>query len=181
MLHVRDLSIKAKLSAGFGLSAVLIFAIGAVSLVQLRELNGLAAQVATNWLPEVAILSEIKRGIEEHGFLVQHHFSATDPRAIVDDSARLRTIEAELDKNIQRLAPIAAKYPGESDITSRLADAWAAHQRSLAAAEAFLAAGDIEAAKKEYETAASLAYSKASRFASWPERPTASGVCWTRR
>jgi len=66
MVRPRDFSIRAKLSSAFGLSLALIFAIGAISLVQLWGLNALATDVTKIWLPKMEMLFKIKREMTEH-------------------------------------------------------------------------------------------------------------------
>lgn len=90
MLRPRDLSIRAKLSAGFGLCLVLMSAIGAISLAQLWWLNTLATRVTQEWLPEMEVPGQTKRATEEHWLLAQRRNITTNFRQAAADLAKMQ-------------------------------------------------------------------------------------------
>jgi len=155
MPRLRDLSIRAKLSIGFGLSVALIFAIGAIALVQLWGLNALASQVTDNWLPEMSLLSQMRRDVAEHQLLAVRRPNVTNFRQIADDAASLHALEDNLDTLVARFVA-QVDDQAETILIGRFRTGWSAYLRSFEAAVARMEAGDPEAAKKEFTSATAL-------------------------
>ena len=162
MLHLRDLSIKAKLSAGFGLCLVLILAIGAVSLVQLRGINSLATQVTENWLPEMEVLGRTKRVMDEHRLLAMRRVNITNFRQIAADVAKMQEVETELEDNIDDYRRLA-NQPAEKALLDRFTSEWSAYRLSLDAVFAKLDAGDPNSARNELDTVTAGAFDHAAK------------------
>jgi diguanylate cyclase (GGDEF)-like protein len=162
MFRLRDLSIKAKLSAGFGLSLALIFAIGTVSLVQLRGINSLATQVTENWLPEMEVLGRTKRAMDEHRLLGMRRISITNFRLVAADSAKMQEMQAEIEENVGHYRRLANRQI-ETALLARFTDEWAAYRSSLDNAFAKLDAGDPGSAKGVLDTTTADTFDQAAR------------------
>ena len=162
MSRLNDLSIKAKLSAGFGLSLALIFVIGGISLVQLRVLNTLATQVTENWLPEMEIIGKTKRAMEEYQLLAMRRIDVSNFRQIAADAAKMRAIQDEVVEGVRAYTALAERSE-ERDLLDRFVDQWAAYRRSLGVAFGRLEAGDPDAARRELDTTTAAAYRRAAK------------------
>src|SRR5665647_1155300 len=138
MPRLSDLSIKAKLSVGFGLSLALIFAIGAISLVQFRNINMLSARVTEGWLPQIVALGEIKRAMGEHYSLAKRRMNTTDPYQIAADSAAMQAAQADT--------------------------AWAAYWQSFDTVVAQIDAGNPVSAQGKFSTTTAAAFANAARI-----------------
>ena len=162
MVRLRDLSIRAKLSAAFGLSLALIFAIGAISLVQLWGINALATDVTDSWLPKMETLGKLKRAMEEHQILAKRRATTTNFRQLASDSEKMTTVETEVDDSLRHFKTLA---DGPMDLTllAALNDRWTAYRHSLAAALARLDAGDRDGAQREVDSNTAEAFNSATR------------------
>jgi len=165
MSRLRDLSIKVKLSAAFGLSLALIFAIGAISLVQLRALNALATGMTADWLPEMQTLGETKRAMDEHHLLALRRVNITNFRQIAADMARMHAAQATIEDQMKRYEMLAKAPadPEELALLNRLRTQWAAYQKSLDAAFGRIDAGDPVGAQAEFDTTTRVAFAGATK------------------
>jgi len=55
-----NLKIGKKLALGFGTIATLMIVLGVFSILQLSKVNANTVDIATNWLPSVKVLGEIR-------------------------------------------------------------------------------------------------------------------------
>ena len=162
MPHLSDLSIKAKLSAAFGLSLVLIFAIGAISLVQLRGINTLATRVTDSWLPQMETLGEIKRAMGEHHSLARRRINTTNFHLVAADSAKMEEAKAKVDDGVRRFTALADR-PKERALLAQFGSEWAAYRKTLDTVLNQIDAGDSVSAQVEFDTATTAAFAGAAR------------------
>ena len=66
MKQLKDVSVRTKLSLGFGLALLCIVAVGLFGVAQLRSLNEVTSEITGVWLPQVQIVGEMKRNLAEH-------------------------------------------------------------------------------------------------------------------
>ena len=163
MPRLRDLSIKAKLSAGFGLSLALIFAIGAISLVQLWGINALATRVTEIWLPQMETLGDIKRAMGEHHLLAKRRTNTTNFHQIAADSAKMQTVQAEVDASVHRFTALADR-PKEIALLDKFGSEWTAYRQSLDTVLTQIDAGDPVSAQGEFDTTTTAAFANAARI-----------------
>ncbi|HVZ52997.1 MAG TPA: EAL domain-containing protein [Pseudolabrys sp.] len=165
MSRLRDLSIKAKLSAGFGLSLVVIFAIGAVSIAQVWALNRLVTEVAEDWVPQIAMIGNIKRAMDEHHLLALRRINTTNFRQLAADTARMQAARAAFESEVNRYVALAKspEDPHELVLLGRLREEWGAYEKSLDAAFARIDAGDPVGAQTEFDTTTAAAFAGASQ------------------
>ncbi|MCK9908970.1 EAL domain-containing protein [Microbacteriaceae bacterium K1510] len=162
MLRPRDLSIKAKLSTAFGLSLLLIFTTAIAALVQLRDINTLATHVTESWLPEMEVLGEIKRAMEEHRLVAMRRVTITNFRDIADDVARLSALEGDLDRDVARFRTVVDQG-AERELIDRFVEEWEAYKRSLADVFSRLDIGDRDSARLRLDTTATAAFDLATK------------------
>jgi PAS domain-containing protein len=161
MSSLRDLSIKSKLSTGFGVSLLLIFAIGAISLVLLWGINALATRVTQVWLPAMEILSETKRAMDEHHLLALRRTNTTNFRQIAADATEMQANRVIVDDGV-RLYTALPNQPVEDALIIRFESAWTKYLRSLDNVIARLDSGDPSSAQIEFDTTTTNAYAEAA-------------------
>src|ERR1700735_2289820 len=54
------MKVALKLGLGFGSVLMLVVILGAFSLIQLSKINGSTVEIATNWLPSVRTIAELR-------------------------------------------------------------------------------------------------------------------------
>jgi diguanylate cyclase (GGDEF)-like protein len=161
MPSLRDLSIKSKLSAGFGVSLLLVIAIGAISLVLLWGINALAARVTQVWLPAMEILGETKRAMDEHHLLALRRINTTNFRQIAADATEMQANRVIVDDGVRRYTALPNK-PVEDALIIRFESVWTKYLRSLDEVIARLDSGDPSSAQIEFDTTTTNAYAEAA-------------------
>jgi diguanylate cyclase (GGDEF)-like protein/PAS domain S-box-containing protein len=159
MPHFRGLSIKAKLSAGFGASLALIFLIGALALVQLWGLNSLATRVTENWLPEMETLGQTRRAVDEHWLLLESRINATNFRQIAVEQASMSAVQTAVEQSARQFAA-AADDLEETILIKQFGEVWSNYLRSVDSIIARLDSGDPDGARTEFKTNTSWLFAK---------------------
>jgi diguanylate cyclase (GGDEF)-like protein/PAS domain S-box-containing protein len=147
----KGLSIKAKLSASFGTSLALIFLIGALALAQLWGLNSLATRVTENWLPEMEVLGQARRAVNEHWVLLEARINATNFRQIAVEQASMSAVQTAVEQSARQFAA-AADDPEEKALVEQFDEVWKAYLRSVDAIIERLDSGDLDGARNEFES-----------------------------
>ena len=62
--RVRDLSIRTKVFAAFGLVFLVVLALGLLAISRLSALNDTAADIRDNWLPSTGLAGEMSSALE---------------------------------------------------------------------------------------------------------------------
>jgi diguanylate cyclase (GGDEF)-like protein len=131
MKLLRDISVRAKLWAGFALAFCLIAAIGLISVLQLRAHNEFATVLAEVTLQEIVLLGDIDRTLAEHKVLATQRVESTDFRqsATIVDAMDAATASAET--AMASYAAIADD-PRERAHLAALLEHWQGYQESFA-------------------------------------------------
>ena len=61
---IRDLSIRTKVFAAFGLVFLVVLALGSVAINRLSTINDTAAEIRDNWLPSTGLAGEMSSALE---------------------------------------------------------------------------------------------------------------------
>jgi len=89
-----DRSVRVKLLVGFGVVLALTLALGVFTTAKLGEVNTAASDLATNWLPSVRLLADLRVAEKDLREAELLHVLATDPAemrrldGVVDDAAK---------------------------------------------------------------------------------------------
>jgi methyl-accepting chemotaxis protein len=86
MTWIRNLKIGKKLALGFGAVELLMIAMGVFSVVQLSKVNGSTLEIATNWLPSVRTIAELRFDVAAFRRDTLNYVVATDKRAHYEDN-----------------------------------------------------------------------------------------------
>src|ERR1700733_4046209 len=87
MSWFNNLKIGRKLALGFGIIGTMMIALGIFSLVQLSKVNGNTVDLATNWMPSIKILGEIRYIISTERRFELYHFQRTDKKDEAEDES----------------------------------------------------------------------------------------------
>jgi diguanylate cyclase (GGDEF)-like protein/PAS domain S-box-containing protein len=147
----KGLSIKTKLSAGFGTSLALIFLISALALVQLWGLNSLATRVTENWLPEMEVLGQTRRAVSEHWLLLEARINATNFRQIAVEQANMSLVQTAVEQSARQFAA-AADDLEEKLLIEQFVGVWRTYLRSVGEIIERLDSGDLDGARNEFES-----------------------------
>jgi methyl-accepting chemotaxis protein len=89
MKWFNNLKIGRKLAIGFGVIGIMMIGLGIFSVVQLSKVNGSTVDIATNWLPSVKVLGEMRFITSEIRRLELNHVMRTDKNQQAQDIASI--------------------------------------------------------------------------------------------
>ncbi|MBP6900683.1 MAG: MCP four helix bundle domain-containing protein [Burkholderiaceae bacterium] len=79
MIQINQLRIGARLALGFAAVLMLTLGIGLLAINRLGAVNANTAEIATNWLPSIRLLGQVRgQLVDERRFEANHLMSATD-------------------------------------------------------------------------------------------------------
>jgi methyl-accepting chemotaxis protein len=119
----RNLKIGKKLGLGFGVLEVLMVALGVFSIIQLSKVNANTVDIATNWLPSVKVLGDVRYIISTERRVELYHLQRSDKKDEEKD-------EADISKQMGLLAAARKEYepmiatPEERAIYEGFSDQW---------------------------------------------------------
>ena len=145
-------SIKARLSASFVISLGLIFAIAAVALVELWGLNAMSARLTENWLPEMELLGQTKRAMDEHQVMLEGRISVTNFRQIALEQTKMTEVRARVEEGIRNYVAVANDLE-EKILIEKFRDKWKSYLASYHRVINRLDAGDLTGARAEFDSA----------------------------
>jgi methyl-accepting chemotaxis protein len=93
-----DLKIAKKLMLSFSVILVLLSALGGFSLIQLDKVNDVSSALATNWLPSIRTLANIKLTLSRTRSFELQYITATTPERATDAKNAATKMLAELAK-----------------------------------------------------------------------------------
>jgi methyl-accepting chemotaxis protein len=112
-------SIRAKITAVIALLIVALAGMGLLAIKSMRDMNANTVEIATNWLPSIRVLGELRAGTVEYRNVLREHLLAETPE-------QKQAVEKNLAAVVESNNKIRASY--EPMIASpeerALADAW---------------------------------------------------------
>jgi methyl-accepting chemotaxis protein len=112
------LNIAPRAGLGFGLVALLVFALGAFSLLQMSSMRQQSEQVDSNWLPSVISVGQISQDMFRIRALTLRLLLNSDNAAQQQTHSRIEQIKGELGKEQQRYQALIA-LPEEQALFDR--------------------------------------------------------------
>jgi methyl-accepting chemotaxis protein len=91
-----NMKIGAKLGLAFGVLALLMVGVGIFALVEVSKVNSTTVEIATDWLPSVATLAEIRNDISASRRYELNHVLDTDKSKMAEDEASIEKADKEL-------------------------------------------------------------------------------------
>lgn len=117
-MSLRRLNIAPRAGLGFGLVALLVFALGAFSLLQMSSMRQQSEQVDSNWLPSVISVGQISQDMFRIRALTLRLLLNSENAAQQQTHSRIEQIKGELGKEQQRYQALIA-LPEEQALFDR--------------------------------------------------------------
>jgi len=125
------LSIRAKITAAVAFLLVAMAGLGLVAIVKMRAINANTVEIATNWLPSVRVLGELRTGVITYrNVLREHMLSETLEDKQATEKVLASVVESN-DKIRQSYEPMIAS-PEERALYDEWARSWSAYKEGAA-------------------------------------------------
>jgi methyl-accepting chemotaxis protein len=118
-----NLRIGKKLALSFGLVEVLMIVLGVFSMVELSKVNGRTVDLATNWLPSVKVLGDIRYIISTERQLELYHVQRTDKKDAERDESDISTQMVLLAAALKEYEPMISS-PEERGLYTAFTERW---------------------------------------------------------
>ncbi|UCI33206.1 EAL domain-containing protein [Mesorhizobium sp. B4-1-4] len=148
---LKDVSVRTKLSLGFGLALLCVLAVGLFGVDQLRSLNEITGEITGVWLPQVQVVEEMKRNLAEHQLYATLRMRTDDTRQLlrIDDEMARESDEILRGRRAYRRS---AGSRAEQELFDQFVYLWTAYQDSLTSIFPLLETEGRTKALKEFET-----------------------------
>ena len=101
-MSIRSLNIAPRAGLGFGLLALMVFALGAFALLQMSNMRTQSEEVDNNWLPSVMAVGEMSQDMLRLRALTMRLLLNRDPQALEQNVAKLNELRGVLSEAQQR-------------------------------------------------------------------------------
>ncbi|MNJ32638.1 Methyl-accepting chemotaxis protein McpS [compost metagenome] len=101
-MNLRNMNIAPRAGLGFGLVALLVFALGGFALQQMTSMRQQSEQVDSNWLPSVIAVGQMAQDTMRIRALTLRLLINRDPQALQQNKARVEAIKVGLGKAQQQ-------------------------------------------------------------------------------
>ncbi|SMQ25384.1 methyl-accepting chemotaxis protein [Pseudomonas helmanticensis] len=101
-MSIRSLNIAPRAGLGFGLLALMVFALGAFALLQMSNMRAQSDEVDNNWLPSVMAVGEMSQDMLRLRALTMRLLLNRDPQALEQNVAKLDELRGVLSEAQQR-------------------------------------------------------------------------------
>ncbi|MER8753287.1 EAL domain-containing protein [Mesorhizobium sp. M1050] len=151
MNHLKGVSVRTKLSLGFGLALLCIVAVGLFGVAQLRSLNEVTSEITAVWLPQVQVVEEMKRNLAEHQLYATLRMRTDDTQQLLGINDKMAKESDEILRG-RRAYRRSAGSLAEQDLFDQFVYLWTAYEDSLTSIFPLLETGERSRAFKEFET-----------------------------
>ncbi|MCF5704790.1 methyl-accepting chemotaxis protein [Pseudomonas syringae] len=101
-MSIRSLNIAPRAGLGFGLLALMVFALGAFALLQMSNMRAQSDEVDNNWLPSVMAVGEMSQDMLRLRALTMRLLLNRDPQALEQNVTKLNELRGVLSEAKQR-------------------------------------------------------------------------------
>jgi methyl-accepting chemotaxis protein len=101
-MSIRSLNIAPRAGLGFGLLALMVFALGAFALLQMSNMRAQSDEVDNNWLPSVMAVGEMSQDMLRLRALTMRLLLNRDPQALEQNVVKLNELRGVLSEAQQR-------------------------------------------------------------------------------
>ncbi|MBD8194752.1 methyl-accepting chemotaxis protein [Pseudomonas fluorescens] len=95
-MSIRSLNIAPRAGLGFGVLALMVFALGGFALLQMGNMRQQSDQVENNWLPSVMAVGEISQDVLRIRALTLRLLVSRDPQAVAQNEQKITETKAAL-------------------------------------------------------------------------------------
>lgn len=146
-MTVRNMNIAPRAALGFGLLALLVFALGIFALVQMSSMRKQSDHVETKWLPSVMELGTLGQDLMRVRTLTLRLMLNRSPEALRDNAGKLDQLKAGLKVTQQNYAALIGS-PRERELYEAFAAVQAAYMQRQDKVMELSAAGQTDEALK---------------------------------
>jgi methyl-accepting chemotaxis protein len=146
-MTVRNMNIAPRAALGFGLLALLVFALGIFALVQMSSMRKQSDHVETKWLPSVMELGALGQDLMRVRTLTLRLMLNRSPEALRDNAGKLDQLKAGLKVTQQNYAALIGS-PRERELYEAFAAVQAAYMQRQDKVMELSAAGRTDEALK---------------------------------
>lgn len=111
MRWFNDLQISKKLLLTFSVVIMLVFALGSLALIQIAKVNTASGEIASNWLPKVRDLSQIKVALVRLRGSEAQHILLTDSAKMAGNKKSADQQEAIIDAELKKYGETLVSEP----------------------------------------------------------------------
>ncbi|MBV4459561.1 methyl-accepting chemotaxis protein [Pseudomonas sp. COR58] len=101
-MSIRSLNIAPRAGLGFGVLALMVFALGAFALLQMSNMRAQSDEVDNNWLPSVMAVGEMSQDMLRLRALTMRLLLNRDPQALAQNVSKLNELRGVLSEAQQR-------------------------------------------------------------------------------
>lgn len=107
-MNIRNFNIAPRAGVGFGLLAVMVFALGAFALLQMSNMRAQSDEVDNNWLPSVMAVGDMSQDMLRLRALTMRLLLNRDPKALEQNVAKLSELRNGLTETQRRYEGLIA-------------------------------------------------------------------------
>jgi methyl-accepting chemotaxis protein len=107
-MNIRNFNIAPRAGVGFGLLALMVFALGAFALLQMSNMRAQSDEVDNNWLPSVMAVGDMSQDMLRLRALTMRLLLNRDPRALEQNVAKLNELRNGLTETQRRYEGLIA-------------------------------------------------------------------------
>lgn len=111
MRWFNNLRISKKLFLTFSVVVMLVFALGSLALIQIAKVNAASGDIASNWLPKVRNLSQIKLALVRLRGSEAQHILLTDAAKMTGNKKSADQQEAIIDEELKKYGETLVSEP----------------------------------------------------------------------
>ncbi|OLP57777.1 chemotaxis protein [Xaviernesmea oryzae] len=157
-----NLSLKAKLAAGFGIILILVAALGVFALVQLSAVNDKSSEIAGNWMPSVDASDRLNTATSDFRAAELQHVITQDEAGMKTWSDEVAKLRAQIDKGRQDYQHLIAAQE-ERSLFEAFSAKWDGYLKLHDQAFAYSARNDTAQAMAIYNGEGLKVYNDASQ------------------
>jgi methyl-accepting chemotaxis protein len=94
---LRNVSIRTKVAAAFGMLLLLIGAVGFFAIDRLARVNATTVDINTHWLPSIRYIGEVRYNMARHRAILSRHVMVTEPAQKAQVEERIKVALQSVD------------------------------------------------------------------------------------
>ncbi len=146
-MSLRNLNIAPRAGLGFGLLALLVFALGGFALLQMNNMRQQAQEIDSNWLPSVMAVGEMSQDLLRVRALTLRLLINRDPQALSQNVSKLNDLKQGLGAIQQRYEALIV-LPKERELFERFKSLETQYLQRQTQVMSFSREGQVESAVK---------------------------------
>ena len=150
-MSLRNIGIAPRAALGFGLVALLLFCIGAFSLMQMAKMDSASHDINSNWMPSLATLKDIDQSILRQRIFTLRLLVVTDQASLTKNKANI----AELKQHVAQLSDTYKGYivgAEEQRLFETFSQAYSVYQNDQQQIIDFVDQGRLDTAREYLNT-----------------------------